>query len=231
MFASRYSFIVYAGLLAGAGCASESSPQVLPSDTDSSLKSTESPGTELPQGGQSGTDSDGSYSCDYEGAPPLYQLPLYSVPEGYSCTPDLVLDSVTGTHTFECSVTGSMEVPGATLTVEIFQEGAIAQLLDAVSSVLGEDGIPRPCTLMSIGTNVNVYSPELSLSAAPNQIIVDRFCAYPMIIINARATFAGEEVDMQGNLSFNALSGRLNRAVLFSEKYQVECVGAAPECQ
>ncbi|HKO94516.1 MAG TPA: hypothetical protein VJU61_25355 [Polyangiaceae bacterium] len=230
MSASRYWLMAYGVLLAGTGCTSESSSAPLtPSETDSSLTSTELPEPPQPQGGQSGTDADGSYSCDGEGAAPLARVPLYEVPEGYSCSPDLVLRSLAGTYTLRCDVTGPAAVPSPTLTVEVFAEGAVATLLDAVS--LDEDGSTGPCTLLGIGANVNVYSPEINLRETPQQIIVDRFCAYPTIIVNGRATFAGEEVDVKSYFSFDGLTRRINSAIFTSDQYHMNCSEVPPSCQ
>src|SRR5262245_25285532 len=100
MSASSSWFLVFSCALTAVGCSSPET-HASPDEGDSSLTFLEPPDSPQ-QGGQSGTDADGSYACDGEGAPPLQQVSLYEVPEGYSCTPNLVLRELEGTYTLDC---------------------------------------------------------------------------------------------------------------------------------
>ena len=233
MSASR-SWLVCLAVLAG--CSSSESVAPLPESTPGIDPSASPSQVTERSGGQSGTDSGGAYNCDARGAPPLFSVPLDQAPEGHACSPAAVLDAISGSGTFECTVHRSMLVApvtdtqpanytysqsaGPSLTVQL-QPGTAAHLLDAV--LTEEDGGRGSCTWLGIDASVSVTSADGGVAVSADQVLVDRFCGGAAVYANARVRLFGSEEDAELLLFFQLPTGRVSRLDLRAETYTLVC--------
>jgi hypothetical protein len=233
MFASR-SWLVCLAVFAG--CSSSESGAPLPEGAPGIDPSASPSRVTERSGGQSGTDSGGAYNCDPIGAPPLCSVPLDQTPEGYACSPAAVLDAISGSGTFECTVHRSMlvapvtdtqpanytysESAGPSLTLRL-ERGTAAHLLDAV--LTREDGSTGSCTWLGVDASVSVASADGGVAISADQVVVDRFCSSASVYANARVRLFGNEEDAALLLGFELPTGRVYRLDLYAETYALVC--------
>jgi hypothetical protein len=187
-------------------------------------------------GGQSGTDSEGAYTCSREGATRLASVPLDQEPEGISCAPATVLAAVSGTYEYDCRVSRAIRVaddelgnpqyiypndPGPSVTLQM-QPGAAAHLLAGVAT--GEDGRTSWCRLLDVDVSVSITGADGGIAVSAESAFVDRFCATAGITANTRLRLFGTEEDASLRLWIDAQTGRIIFLALEAQTYAVNCV-------
>lgn len=121
-------------------------------------------------GGQSGTDSEGSYSCVLD-SPTVESLALDQAPAGVSCSPNAAFDRFEGTRVFQC------KEHNVTFTTSVTRGSSARRLTGKSYSDTGDSSPPTDCWVMSLDATVAVHSSDGRVDLErPSTLTVDHVC-------------------------------------------------------
>jgi hypothetical protein len=122
-------------------------------------------------GGQSGTASEGGYSCSLEDAM-VESVPLDQLPYGIKCSPNQAFDALEGTTSYFCKRSA------LSFTVSI-ERGSGARLLTGKTySDTDSSAPPRACQELELDAQVVIQASDESLSfAGPALLRLDHLCS------------------------------------------------------
>jgi len=121
-------------------------------------------------GGQSGTDSQGAYTCGLD-SPGVEDAPLDQVPAGVSCSPNAEFALLEGKQSFVC------KEHDVTFSTEVVRGAGARRLTGRLYSDTGDKGAPSPCYAMALDASVTIEASDGSVSARePTTLTVDHLC-------------------------------------------------------
>jgi len=121
-------------------------------------------------GGQSGTDSEGSYSCVLD-SPMVESIALDQAPAGVTCSPNSVFERFEGTQTFLC------KEHDVSFTMSVTRGSSARRLTGKLYSDTGDSSPPTDCWAMSLDATVAIRSSDGRVDfERPSTLTVDHVC-------------------------------------------------------
>ncbi|HYQ00617.1 MAG TPA: hypothetical protein VER96_18190 [Polyangiaceae bacterium] len=121
-------------------------------------------------GGQSGTDSQGAYTCQLD-SPTVESIPVDTPPSGVSCSPNSEWAQLEGSRTFRCSE------HDVSFTVNVARGLSARRLTGRLSSDTDPSAPPTDCYAMSLDSSVAIEASDDGVAYdGPTTLTVDHLC-------------------------------------------------------
>jgi hypothetical protein len=122
-------------------------------------------------GGQSGTDSQGAYTCVLD-SPIVESIPLDQVPLGSVCSPNAEFEKLEGSQVFQCK---EQEVA---FTVNVTRGSSARRLTGKLYSDTDRAAPPTDCNAMSLDASLEIRASDSSVDfAGAATLTVDHLCS------------------------------------------------------